>query len=460
MKGISLKLKLTLLYTFFMVLLTCAVLVILLSLSSRELLASVEMKLEHRVQESLDDISFEDGKVVLDKDFYSVYRDVYLSLYDSDMYFLYGKVPYGFDQQPEFSDGQTRVISEGSKEWYVYDIAFRLTTEQTVYVRGITSLTDAEENLTTTIRIAFVILPLMVLAAAAMGYLFTGHTLKPVREMTDTVNNIRSEKNLSLRIGVSGKNRDEIQNLAVTFDEMLEELELAFKREKQFTSDVSHELRTPVSVILAQCSLLCEDETLTDDQLRQIRLIEKKARGMSDMVSRLLFLSRADQGRQTLCLERLNLSEVTEMVVEEQQFLADSGQKKIGFIKRIEPEIYALADETLYIRMLINLLSNAVRYSHDGGNIEVFLERKGGNITVRVKDYGIGIPVEVLPHVWERFYRADESRTGGEHSGLGLSMVKWIAQAHGGDVHAESQEGQGSCFTVSIPAAGEKAAEK
>ena len=122
MKRISLKLKLTLLYTFFMVLLTCAALAILFSLSNREVLSSTQSKLERRVQESVEDISLRNGEIRIDSDFYSIVRDVYLSLYSSDMYFMYGRVPRGFGQQPELADGQMQTIRDGNMEWYVYDM--------------------------------------------------------------------------------------------------------------------------------------------------------------------------------------------------------------------------------------------------------------------------------------------------------------------------------------------------
>lgn len=237
MKRISLKFKLTLLYTFFMALLTCAALAILFSLSSREILSSTQNKLEQRVQNSVDELDYKDGELQVDSDFYSVNRDVYLSLYDSDMYFLYGKVPYGFNQSPEISDGETRTIRDGNKEWYVYDMSFRLTSDYTVYVRGITSVTEAEESFTVTLRFALILLPLMVLATAFIGYRFTRRTLLPVRRITKTVQKIRADADLSRRIGLTdntkteeGKERDEIYVLAGTFDDMLAELEEVFSR--------------------------------------------------------------------------------------------------------------------------------------------------------------------------------------------------------------------------------------
>lgn len=458
MKKISLKLKLTLLYTFFMALLTCASLAILLSLGSREVLSSTQSRLEDRVQESVEHIALRNGEVRIDSDFYSVVRDVYLSLYDSDMYFMYGRVPHGFVQQPELADGEIRTIRDGTREWYVYDISYRLSDDQTVYVRGITSITDAEESFTVTVRFALVILPLMVLATAVIGYLFTRRTLAPVRKITDTVRKIRADADLSRRIGFADEDRDkgeegdEIYVLGKTFDEMLEELETVFRREQQFTSDASHELRTPVSVILAQCdAMLAEDSTFTEEQRSQVSLIQRKAKGMSDMISQLLFLSRADQGRQPLHKEWINVSELTEMIAEEQQMLADTDGRGIHVETEIAPEIWAEVDETFYIRMLVNLISNALRYSRENGTVEVMLGRKGDMFTVSVRDHGAGIASDALPHIWERFYQADAARTEESHAGLGLSMVKWIAEAHGGSVAAESTEGEGSVFSFSIP---------
>ena len=451
MKRLSLKLKLTVLYTFFMVLVTCAALAILFSLSTREVLSSTQSRLERRVQDSADDVWLRNGELQLDSDFYSVTQDVYLSLYDEDMYFLYGRIPYGFDSQPDFADGQVRSITEGNTEWYVYDMSFRLTEDYTVYIRGITSVTDAEASFTVTIRFALILLPALVVATAFIGYRFTRRTLMPVKKITDTVRKIRTDADLSQRIGITGGGRtrgDEIYTLADTFDEMLSELEEAFQREKQFTSDVSHELRTPVSVILAQCSACLEDETLSAKQREQIMLIQKKARDMSDIISHLLFLSRADQGRQQVQKEWLNLSELTQMAAEEQETLAK--EKDIRIFTDIWPEIYAQADESLYIRMLDNLISNAVSYGKKGGYVKILLYEEGNMVKGAVEDNGIGIPGESLEKIWERFYRVDTSRTDQEHSGLGLSMVKWIVQVHRGEITVESREGKGSRFIFQL----------
>lgn len=452
MKRFSLKLKLTLLYTLFMILIAGVFFGILFSLSNREILAVAQNQLKNQVQESVDDIEEDNGSLDIDSDFFSLKDNIYLSIYDPDSLFLYGKVPQGFDEQPDFMDGTLQTIRKDRHIWYVYDLYYNIEDYGSVYIRGITSATQAENEFRITMRFAVVLMPLLIFVTALLGYRIIRRTLLPVQKLTNTVQEIQKDGDLSHRIGLSRspeEKQDEIYHLAATFDQMLEKLEKSFQREKQFTSDVSHELRTPVSVILAQCSACLEDGDLTGAQREQILLIERKTRQISGMISQLLTLSRADQGRQQLAKEYLNLSELTEMTTEEQQILAD--KKQICIHTHIEPDIFLWVDETFYIRMLINLISNAIYYGKDQGNIYITLRKRSGEIIGTVEDDGIGISAEQLPHIWERFYRADSSRTDGNHSGLGLSMVKWIIEAHGGHIMAKSSPGTGSTFTFFLP---------
>ena len=452
MKKLSLKVKLTLLYTACMVFIIGVIFAILFSISNREVLASTQMKLKNRVQESMGEVEWDDKELEIDSDFYQVEDNVYLAMYDQNSNFLYGKLPSGFTQPMEFLNDEVRRIKEDQKEWYVYDLQLQFRGNS-VYIRGITSVTDAEESFLITIRIALILLPLTVLIVGILVYRMARRTLLPVKTITETVQEIRQDTDLSKRVGLykgnGEKNRDEIVYLAQTFDEMLEELEKVFQREKQFTSDVSHELRTPVSVILAQCEECLSDESFNEQQHKQVELIQKKARTVAELISHLLMLSRADQGKVELHPEHVNVSELLEMIVEEQQILAK--ERDMTIQARIEPGLYAELDETLYIRMMDNLFSNAIAYGREGGIIEVTLKKEKEGLCGRVTDDGIGISREHLAHIWERFYRIDMSRTGGNHSGLGLSMVKWIVEIHGGKIEVESTPGEGSTFTYVFP---------
>lgn len=452
MKRFSLKLKLTAMYSFFMVLMTCLCLAVLFSLSGNEILTSAQMQLRERVQESADEIELEDGEFEIDSDFYSLDNNVYLALYDTGGNFLYGKVPPGLEQAPQFEDGKIQTVKSGTEQWYVYDVQYEMENGQEFYIRGVVSVTETQKEFLIAVRFAVILLPLTVILTALMGYRLIRRTLLPVRQMTETVQEIQKDGDLSRRIRVSQETgKDEFYQLAGTFDGMLESLDQAFRRERQFTSDVSHELRTPVSVILAQCEVSLNRNDLSDEQREEILLIRKKAGEMSRMISQLLLLARADQGRQQLNKEEINISELTEMIVEEQKMLAQG--RKIEIHTEIEQGITGYLDESFYIRMLDNLISNAVSYGKEGGNMKVTLHQIPFGVRGTVEDDGIGISRDDQAHIWERFYRVDASRTGkedGSHSGLGLSMVKWIAQAHGGNVRVESELGKGSCFTFEL----------
>ncbi|MFR3229877.1 MAG: sensor histidine kinase [Mediterraneibacter gnavus] len=452
MKRFSLKLKLTAMYSFFMVLVTCLCLAVLFSLSGNEILTSAQMHLRERVQESADEIELEDGEFEIDSDFYSLDNNVYLALYDTGGDFLYGKVPPGLEQAPQFEDGKIQTVKSGTEQWYVYDVQYEMENGQEFYIRGVVSVTETQKEFLIAVRFAVILLPLTVILTVLIGYRLIRRTLLPVRQMTETVQEIQKDGDLSRRIGVSqDTGKDEFYQLAGTFDGMLESLEQAFLRERQFTSDVSHELRTPVSVILAQCEASLNRTDLSEEQRKEILLIRKKAGEMSQMISQLLLLSRADQGRQQLNKEEINISELTEIIVEEQKMLAQ--RRKIEVHTEIEPDITGYLDESFYIRMLDNLISNAVSYGKEGGNIKVTLHQIPSGVRGTVEDDGIGISRDDQVHIWERFYRVDASRTGkeeGSHSGLGLSMAKWIAQAHGGNVRVESELGKGSCFTFEL----------
>lgn len=449
MKRWSVKAKLTLLYAAFMILLTCAALAILFSLSNQEILSSVQSKLKEQVEESIDDIESRDGNLKIDSDFYNLEESVYLSIYDKqNEEFLFGRIPAGFDSQVEFKPDELQTVKVGSESWYIYDLTFRVDGYGTIYVRGITSVTKAENTLRITLRFALILLPMLAVVTIIICYCFIRRAFLPVKKMTETVQKIQRERSLSMRVGLPG-GRDEIYHLAETFDNMLEDLEESFYRERQFTSDVSHELRTPVTVILMQCEEILNDPHISGEKSRQIQIIKKKAEEMSSMISQLLLLSRADQGRQIVQKELLNISELTELTVEEQKILAE--EKEIKIAAKIEEGIYAIIDESLYIRLLVNLISNSVSYGKRGGHTEVSLYHEGSKAVLMVKDNGIGISDEDLPHIWDRFFRADSARSDSSHSGLGLSMVKWIAEEQGGDIKARSVLGEGSEFVCRIP---------
>jgi signal transduction histidine kinase len=244
-----------------------------------------------------------------------------------------------------------------------------------------------------------------------------------------------------------GTGNDEIYEMAATFDQLLDEVQTLITREQQFTSDVSHELRTPISVILMQCESLLDQDLIPELQ-HSIQIIQQKARSMHQMISQLLMLSRADAGRTKLEMEELDFSELCEMSAQEQSFIAQA--KNIEMKTNITPNIMFHGDMTLLIRLLVNLLSNAITYGKEGGWIELSLHQDEQSTILKVADNGIGIAKEHLPHIFNRFYQVDTSRTT-SHSGLGLSMVKWICEVHQGTIQVDSIINEGTTFTLTFP---------
>lgn len=442
---LSLKAKLTLVYTILMTAVVSMALVILFSVSNQEIRTSVQGKLRQRVSEATQEVTYKNEELRFDSDLLELKDNVYLSLYDTGGNLLYGKIPYGFDQTTQFEDGNLREVVSGSVRYDIMDMSYPLDGYGTILIRGIVSISDAEQDFRSILRFAVIIFPLIVILAALLGYGMTKKTLAPVKKITDTVQDIRQKSDFSRRIHL-GDGKDEIYTLAKTFDGMLEHVEESIKREQQFTSDVSHELRTPISVILMQCDALLEKKNLDEETREEVFLIQKKTQALSKMISQLLILSRADQGRERLVMENQNLSELMEITTEEAKERAM--EKGITVYEDIQPNIMKKGDETLLIRMWMNLLNNAISYGKENGHIWVHLSQTTDKITAVIRDDGIGISEEALGKIWDRFYQVDASRSSTESSGLGLSMVEWIVKVHGGNISVSSQLGKGTTFTI------------
>ena len=207
----------------------------------------------------------------------------------------------------------------------------------------------------------------------------------------------------------------------------------------------------PVSVILTRSAWCLGDWRLSQRQRWQIELVQKKAQILSDFIQEVSFFAKADQGCQPAYKKRMNISELTTGIIEGQISRLQEADEPVQIDYEIEPEIYAEVDENCYRKMLLNLLENSIDYSREIGLIKVVVESKGSEFTCKIADAGIGISETDLPHVWDRFFRGDPLGAGEGHFGLGLSVVKWIAEVHDGWVDAESILGSGSCFTVGMP---------
>ena len=446
MRNLSIKLKITLWYTAFMALLIILTLIVLLSISSVQVLSDARARLRNTVLQAFSEIDYEDGLLTFDDDINYLEEGVYISVYDAQGYLLYGRTPTGFSGASTLIMDQMQQVGSGQDFWYVYDYCQSVDGYGNLWIRGVASHSRSDSILRIITNAALILLPFFVALIALGGYLITAKALRPLSAMTETARAISEGNDLTRRIRL-GSGRDEVHVLAHTFDQMMERLQSSFETEKQFTSDVSHELRTPVAVILSQCEYASQEGTPPEELRGSIGVIGAQARKMSALISQLLTLARADSGKQKLQYELVNLSELAEIIVEEQSIAAE--EKGITLLTDIQPEILLRADETMMMRLFINLISNSITYGKPDGHTLVTLSANEAEITGSVQDDGIGIPADKLDKIWQRFYQVDPARTSGSSSGsgLGLSMVKWIVQAHGGRIEVSSRLGEGSCFT-------------
>lgn len=442
MKNLSIKARLVIVHTLMMSLVVIIVLGILFSISGNEIDANVRTALENRVNESYENIAYRDGILTFNNDFIEIQDGIYLSAYELDSTeLLYGRLPYGFEYNLVFEEGNIREIAIADATYYVYDMSVPIEGYHTIMIRGVVSIADAQREFRATLRITLILLPILIILTALVGYIISKRAMRPVKRITDTVKEIRSSHDLSKRVKL-GKGNDEIYRLAHTFDELLSDVDSAFKREKQFTSDVAHELRTPITTVKIAIDDILKRDDLDKELIEELMIIQKKNDMMAKMVSELLALSRADQGRLEIKKEKIDLSDLTLMILDSfKEMIKDDD---IDLLADIEPEIYIEADEVLIMRLYNNVLENARKFTKS--KISVALKSSDDKVSISISDDGIGIKDEDKEKIFDRFYQADTSRNK-EGSGLGLSMVKWIAEVHDMSIDVRSTLGEGTTFT-------------
>ncbi len=294
---------------------------------------------------------------------------------------------------------------------------------------------------------------LALVVSTLLGALLARAALRPIDQITQTAIAISQTEDLTRRLAVR-RPLDEVGRLATTFNGMLARLETLFRTQKRFVADVSHELRTPLTTIQGNVQLLRRGAAADPEARREtLADIEAEVARMSRLVADLLFLARMDAGVE-LDVAPVELDTLVLDVYRQAQIMGDGVEVRLGH----EDQAVIQGDADRLRQLLLNLVDNALKYTPPGGRVTLSLHKKESWVQVVVADTGLGIPPEDLlpgplgvPVIFERFYRADPARSPGG-TGLGLSIVHWIVQAHGGRIEVESRVGQGSTFTVWLPA--------
>ncbi|MDX2184190.1 MAG: ATP-binding protein [Gemmatimonadaceae bacterium] len=311
------------------------------------------------------------------------------------------------------------------------------------------------------LRPIILLVPIVLLIAAFAAWLMTGRTLAPIERLRADAEAITDGRSLHRRLHVpdgTDPAEDELARLSVTLNQMIERLETSFAALRRFTADASHELKTPLTVLRADIERAMSVSGAPAEQLVPLEEALAESARMADLVDGLLTLARADEGRFDLVREPVPLEALVRDVYETALILGEDAGLTVE-LPIIEDGV-VLGDAQRMRQLMLNLVTNAIKYTPRGGTVTLTLSRRLDGIAFTVKDTGIGIAAADLPYVFDRFWRADRARTrGGERAGtgLGLAISQWIAQAHAGTLAVQSRLGRGSIFTATFPLAPEEA---
>lgn len=451
----SLRLRLTLLYSTLMgailLVISAAVTLVITSL----LLNQIDNTLEAAQQVIIQKIVINGlGQVDSKIDPSDIGSDVYMQIWglDGNLQSHFGTLK-GFENTP-FDSNALRQDYPGyhdlrSTKWHIRVLSIPLEqNEHRVAVLQLATKLDvvdvARKELT---DILFIIWIVAVLFSGMAVWVTIGQSLKPIGAITETVEQINRADDLSRRIPYSGPEEDEIGSMVSSFNQTLERLEALFTSQQRLLADVSHELRTPLTVIKGNVDLMRRMKSLDAESLTSI---DQEAGRLTRLVGGLLLLAQAESGKLTLAMQKVELDLLLTEVFQEMSVLA--GGKVRLHMNEID-QVYVNGDRDRLKQLFINLTANAIQYTPQGGDVFLSLEHIKDQARVIVRDTGPGIPQEDLPHIFERFYRAEKSRTRGKSTGfgLGLSIVNWIVEKHGGRIEVASQEGKGTTFAVWLP---------
>ena len=436
-RRLSIKLRVTLWYAALLVLM-CAMLfagIQWITHATEE--EYVRSTLDSAATVIMDELEYEHGRLELDEDSLNDVPNVYAALFSLDGRLIYGRI---YASGLPFEEGVLRQTESGGHSWYVLDRRMHYETRDDVWLRLYSSTDASWSARLSSLRYGFWALPALIAVALAGGWLLTARAFRPVKRMTALAASIADGSDLSRRIGGHGGSQDELHALARTFDAMLDRLEKAFRREQRFTSDVAHELRTPLNAIATQCEFGLSREGAQEKDAALEKILEKNGE-MDALVRQLLLIARAESGQMPMD-DNCPIDGMLAGIVEDLQPVAQERGMRIA----LEAVPFARrGNRALLARAFVNLIDNAIRYGREGGRVAVQLQREGEGAVVTVEDDGPGLPEGMEDRVFERFWRADPSRST-PGTGIGLSIVRSVAEAHGGSVRAENRPEGGAKF--------------
>ena len=446
----SIKKRIVFWYSFSFLLILTVVFVVLFLIGSNAIRNNVKADLASVTDRAAGDVQIVSGEMFIDDDIAYYMDGIYVIIAQEDGTVLSGIAPDGFPEDMDFLADHIRETDPQTHPFYVYDRLIENRQTGKIWIRGMTesSLKAIAPSMHQMLRLFLIALPILCFLVIFGGWYIARQALLPLKKMNETAENIRKSGDLSRRLGFGdASSKDEIQNTAAVIDGMLAQIEQTFASEKRFTNDASHELRTPTAVILAECEYAMEHLSDEKELEESLSVILAQSSKMKKLIDELLMLARADRGVVPIQKAPVDIS----LIAEESAALMgrQASEKNIRIEVNAPEGCYADGDEALLSRLFENLISNAIKYGKPGGHIQISVARDEGAIRIRVKDDGIGISPEDLPHIWDRFYRVDKTADD-ESMGLGLSLVQWIVSVHGGTIDVKSKLHAGTEFLICL----------
>ena len=451
----SLRLRLTMLYATLMGAILFVMGMALLQVISILLLNQIDDQLETVNKSIIENIIVNPlGKVEINFANTELGPDVYVQVWSivGKLQSNFGKFE-NFENKP-FDPDSLRIAHPvyrnlNSEDWHIRVLSIPL--EQRGHEVAVLQLAsdlnvfdEIRANLLDVISIIWIV---AVLFSGVIVWLTLGQSLKPLEAITQTAEQINRADDLSRRIPYYGPANNEIGDLVGSFNQTLERLEALFTSQQRLLADVSHELRTPLTVIKGNADLM---RRMKSFDMESLTSIDQEAGRLSRLVGGLLLLAQAESGKLALAMQRVELDLLLTEVFQEMIVLA--GNSVRVHLNEID-QVYVSGDRDRLKQVLINLVANAIQYTPPGGDIFLSLDTIKEQARIICRDTGPGIPAEDLPHIFERFYRAEKSRTRGKTTsfGLGLSIANWIVERHGGRIEVNSREGVGTTFAIWLP---------
>lgn len=390
---------------------------------------------------------------------------------------------------PSIREGETYqyVSWPNGQPMLVYSAPFLVASQVAGAVQVVRPMGAVQDALSQVSRYLILGTGLSLVIAAVVGAFLARRELQPLAIITEAASSISETRDLDRRLNMRDLDPDsEIGTLADTFNEMLDRIQKLFQQQERLVADVSHELRTPLTTIQGNMELLqrmssslratskpaagvvaavgastlgiqgaaMQDNETLDLFTEIVEEVESESTRMAKLINDLLLLAQADSGVLKLQLEPVEMDTILLDVYRQTRRMAEhsAGSGALEIRLGSEDQAMVMGDPLRLRQMLLNLTENAIKYTPAGGSITLSLENSGGWVQISVADTGIGIQAEQLPHIFDRFYRTDKARSRAEGgSGLGLSIVQWLAQAHNGTVTAQSTPGVGTTFTLRLP---------